>query len=48
VPAGFGRAKIRCDECGYYAPVPEKLRSAAAEDDETPPLLRRPRKTRRL
>jgi DNA-directed RNA polymerase subunit M/transcription elongation factor TFIIS len=37
VPDDFSRAKIRCEDCGYYAPVPEKLRSRAAEPDDVPP-----------
>lgn len=37
MPAGFGRAKIRCGECGYYAPVPEKLRSADPDEESPAP-----------
>jgi hypothetical protein len=38
VPRGYSRAKIRCGDCGYYAQVPENLRTEAApeEPDDMP------------
>ncbi len=40
VPAGHIKAKIRCNHCGYYAEVPEAMRSAAEAD--APPAPPRP------
>jgi Uncharacterised protein family UPF0547 len=34
LPAGFDRPKVRCDGCGYYAPVPEALRNRAPQYDD--------------
>ncbi len=37
VAAGHGRAKIRCEHCGYYTGVPAELRDLAEPDpDDTP------------
>ncbi len=35
LPAGYAKAKIRCDACGYYAAVPDDLR-AKADDAPAP------------
>ena len=31
LPAGHTRAKVRCDNCGYYTPVPEAMRGEVVE-----------------
>jgi hypothetical protein len=46
LPTGFSRAKIRCGACGYYAEVPEDLRSTPAQEAPQPaPVPRRPSDT---
>lgn len=42
VPAGYGRAKIRCPECGYYAAVPEELRGSGESPEPAEPPVARP------
>jgi hypothetical protein len=37
LPAGYAKAKIRCEHCGYYAEVPPDQRSAAPPEDDAPP-----------
>lgn len=46
LPAGFAKAKIRCGACGYYAAVPEEMRSAAPAGVEAPPPLPKKKKAR--
>jgi hypothetical protein len=36
LPAGFSKAKIRCEHCGYYAEVPAEMRSTAPPEEEAP------------
>ncbi|CAN5322281.1 hypothetical protein BH11PLA2_BH11PLA2_00760 [soil metagenome] len=38
LPPGFAKAKLRCEACGYYTSVPEKLRNAAVPEPELEPV----------